>query len=138
MDIFIPIDTNKLNPYFLMVNSYLTNFVYKYVDNKRKIIKGDYPDFNTFNKNFNISDAIIEDLISFTETKGIERNQSVTNKFKKDFKLRIKAEIADQVYSQKDFYRILFSQDEMVLRAVKEIKRGADLDKPSAMNGGEN
>ena len=137
-DIFIPIDTNKLNPYFMIVSSYITNFVYKYVDNKRETIKDNYPDFTSFNKNFKISDELIERLIVLTESRGVERDENAIKKLANDFKLSIKAAIADQVYSQEDFYRILFSRDEMILRAVKEIKRGADLNQPSAMNENNN
>ncbi|MCH2023066.1 MAG: S41 family peptidase [Saprospiraceae bacterium] len=133
-DIFIPIDTNILNPYFLVMNSYVRNFVYRYLDQRRHSIKNEFPDFEKFNKNFNINPLIFKRFIAYLETKNITHNDQLLQNFEKLLKTQLKAYIADQIYSKVGMYKTLFKHDPMVLRAIKELKRGQTSVNPSAMN----
>ena len=133
-DIFIPIDTNLLNSYFLVMNSYIRGFVYRYLDKKRDAIKNQFPVFENFNDNFSITELLFKNFVAYTETKNIKHNHQLLQNFEKLLKIQLKAYIADQIYSEVGLYKTLFSHDPMVLRAIKELKRGQTSANPSAMN----
>lgn len=133
-DIFIPLDTLLLNLYFISVSRCVRNYVYKYIDNKRNPLKVKYKTLSIFDANFRVSESMFDGLMDYAKTLDIERNNELLASFKHILKTEIKAHIADQVFAKEGLYKILFSKDEMVLRAIREITRDGAKDNPSAMN----
>jgi carboxyl-terminal processing protease len=133
-DIFIPLDTSRINAYFQSINLLARDYIYKYLDNKRFSLVKQYPTFEDFEANFSISNQFLEQLVVYAESKKLKRDNDLLSKYKKDLKIEIKANIADQLYGEIAYYKTLFSVDEMVLRAIKEITRTNKDTQPSAMN----
>lgn len=130
-DIFIPLDSNLINPYFLAVSSYVRDYVYKYIDGKRLKFHSLYASYEAFDASFVVNDAMFEQLVTYTESKDIERDDQLLSQFKEQLKLQIKAYIANQLFSEEGLYKTLFEEDEMINRAIHEIDREGT---PSAMN----
>lgn len=137
-DIFIPLDTSRINAYFQSTSLLGRDFIYKYLDNKRTTLVEQYPTFEDFEANFSISDQFLNQLVTYAESKELKRDNNLLNKYKADLKIEIKANLADQLYGEVAYYKTLFSADEMVLRAISEINRTDKTAQPSAMNEKEN
>ncbi|BDS13593.1 S41 family peptidase [Aureispira anguillae] len=126
-DIFIPLDTTRLNSYFQTASLLSRDYIYKYLDNKRLKIKAEYPSFKDFKAKFKLSDATFEQLINYTVSKKLDRNNQLLQKYEDALKLEVKAHLADQIYGEAGYYQTLFSADEMVLRAIQEIDRDGSI-----------
>lgn len=133
-DIFIPLDTTLFDPYFLSINGYVRDYVYRYMDDKRQSFKKQYPSFESFDGSFRVTDEMFEQLMRYAISKGVERNETLLAKFKDELKQQIKTYIADQLFAAQGLYRSVYKKDEMILRAVSEIEKESSTN-PSAMNG---
>jgi len=123
-DIFIPMDTSSYNQYYnrLRRNNIVYNFVLDYVDDNRQYLKKEFPNFNTFNNNFEVTTQMIEEIVSQGETEGIARDEESLTFNMNTMKKEIKALTARDLFSQNEFYRIIFEDDDAVLKALEVIE----------------
>lgn len=136
-DIFIPLDTSRINAYFQAINLLGRDYIYKFLDHKRFALAKKYPTYEDFEANFSVSDLFLEQLVLYAESKDLKQDNGLFKKYKADLKMEIKANIADQLYGEVAYYKTRFSIDAMVQRAIKEINRTKEDVQPSAMNEGE-
>ena len=133
-DIFIPIDSNRLNTSFILVNRNLRRFIYKNIFYRKSEILQQHPDFESFYASYKITDRSIDELIDFTADAESVKIDTKIERFRSELKNKMKAQIADQLYSDEGMYRILFDQDAMIQKALEEISRGKNIEKPAALS----
>lgn len=130
-DIFVPVDTSLHYIYGnrLRRNNIVYNFAIGYIDKNRNEIKTKYPVYKDFESKFEISDDIVNEIAENGAKEGIEKNEESLMFIKKDLKKEVKAYIARELYSRDDFYKILYKDDETVLKALKVIGNQKDYNK---------
>ena len=123
-DIFVPMDTSSHNRYHnrLRRNNIIYNFVLDYVDSNRSNLQKQYPDFNQFEKNFSVTSEMIEKIIAQGEKEGIEREEASLSFTLKTMETEIKALIARDIFTRNEFYKIIFQDDEAMLKALEVIE----------------
>ncbi|WP_347841174.1 S41 family peptidase [uncultured Draconibacterium sp.] len=123
-DIFIPIDTSSHYAYVnkLRRKQVTYNFVLDYVDEHREELHKKYPDFESFNHKFEISDSNIEQVVAKGIEEGIERDDESLAFLQNDIKRELKALIARDVFSRNDMYKILYQEDDAILKALEVIE----------------
>ncbi|WP_297089574.1 S41 family peptidase [uncultured Draconibacterium sp.] len=123
-DIFIPIDTSSHYAYVnkLRRKQVTYNFVLDYVDEHREELHKKYPDFESFNHKFKISDSNIEQVVAKGIEEGIERDDESLAFLQNDIKRELKALIARDVFSRNDMYKILYQEDDAILKALEVIE----------------
>lgn len=111
-DIFVPIDTTSYisNFYFNSVNDYAFN----YVDNNRKKLEN--WTLKSFIKDFDTNETVFNKFLSKKESK-----QQLTPKIKEKIKKYLKASIANVLFGDEGFQRILHKKDKM-LQKVFELE----------------
>lgn len=127
-DIFVPMDTSIHYQYInkLRGKSIIYNFVIDYTDKNRQEIKNKYPEFEAFNRNFNISEDIINEIVENGEKEGIEKDKESLAFTKENMSREIKAFIARDLYTRNDFYRVYYNDDEVIKVALKVIENQKD------------
>lgn len=120
-DIFVPLDTSSNYAYAnrLRRNNIIYNYTLDFTDKNRTIIKNKYPKFEQFEKNFEVSEESISEIVAAGEKEKIEKDEASLNFTKKDIKNEIKALIARDLYSRNDFYKVYYKNDEAILEALK-------------------
>ncbi len=123
-DIFVPLDTSHYYAYAnrLRRNNIILDYSLGYIDNHRKELKAKYPDFDTFNSRFQVSDETINDIVASGEKAGIEKDDESLNFTKANIKKEIKAIIARDLFSRNDFYKIYLEDDESIKEALKILE----------------
>ncbi len=123
-DIFIPLDTSHYYSYVnrLRRNNTILDYALGYLDSHRSELKSKYPKFEKFNKQFVVSDRIIDEIAAAGEKGGIEKDEESLNFLMNDIKKEIKAIIARDLFSRNDFYKIYYQDDKAILEAMKVIK----------------
>lgn len=108
-DIFTPIDTSMNSDYLsaLLRGGIFNNFCLNYVDNNRKTLKKQYPDFQKFKKNFNADKKLTDEFIAYAEKEGIKYAESDFNVSRTIIELRLKAGIAQNLWDYPMFYEII-------------------------------
>ncbi len=122
-DIFMPIDTS--------FNSKLyTNLVRKGVFNKytvdyamanRENLKKQYPEFSHFNKDFQITDAMMEEVKAVAEKEKVTWNDEEYQRSEKYIKLQIKALIARNVWEMQQYYEVTLTEDPTIKKAMEVV-----------------
>ena len=122
-DIFMPIDTS--------FNSKLyTNLVRKGVFNKytvdysmahRDQLKQQYPEFSQFNKEFQITEAMMEEVKAVAEKEKVTWNEEEYQRSEKYIKLQLKALIARNVWEMQQYYEVTLTEDPVIDKALEVI-----------------
>ena len=122
-DIFMPADTSystKLLTDLIrktVFNSYCIDFV---LQNREELNKK-YPDFEKFNKNFNVDKAMLDDFKKLASEKDVKWDDEQFDRSEMWIKLRIKAMIAQDLWNVDKFYRVVMAEDKMVEKAVEVL-----------------
>ncbi len=90
-DLFIPIDTQRVSDYYvdLMRKGVINKYVMEKIDGDRKKLTKEYPDFKTFQNNFQPE---MSEFYAFAEKEGVKRRI-----FKQDKASRLVKEMLDQM-----------------------------------------
>jgi carboxyl-terminal processing protease len=123
-DIFIPMDTSSHYRYYnrLRRTNVVYNFILDYVDQHRTELKNQYSEFETFKNNFEVGQEMIDSIISEGEQEGVEKDEESLTFTLPTMKKEIKALIARDIFSLNDYFKILFQDDEAVLKALEVIE----------------
>lgn len=122
-DVFVPLDSIDHNPYFLRASNYIPQFVYLYMDKNRQRLK-EIGNLKKFIATYQVSDQLLEEFLLFSEEKGVERLANELKIVKSRLKLNLKAYVAQQLYRELGFYRVLQTEDITIQKAVEELHRG--------------
>lgn len=125
-DYFVPLDTSEITDYFRDVigGGHLNSFSLTYVDDNRKNIEKDYPDFKTYKEKFVVDQKLMDALFIHIakedpELKFNEEQFAISASL---LKLRIKALIAQDLWSYEEFFEIYNESNEILQRALKIIE----------------
>jgi carboxyl-terminal processing protease len=123
-DIFIPLDTTETSEYFslLVRKGILYTYNLDYLDSHRNNLLKQYPTFEDFNKNFELSDEMLEEIIASATEKGIERNDEQIEHSKKLIKINFKALMATNIWTSTEFYRVINSNDNAFNKAIEVMQ----------------
>ncbi len=123
-DIFIPMDTSVHYKYInrLRRKAIINNFVLDYVDKNRDDIKGKYPEFKEYEKDFKVTSEMIDEVVARGEKEDIEKDEESLAFAEKSMKKEIKAIIARDIYSRNDFFKIYYKDDEAILKALEVLE----------------
>lgn len=107
-DIFVPLDTNGTSAYFskLIRKGVFNQFSLFYVNKNRDNLEKKYSNFEKYKTSFNTKNAL-QELIEFAKDEGINFNEKQYNESKKTIEVRLKANIAQDLYDYKKFYEII-------------------------------
>jgi carboxyl-terminal processing protease len=123
-DIFVPMDTSSNYRYYnqLRRNQVVYNFVLDYVDKHRAELKKDYPQFEQFSNNFEVTASMIDTIVAKGEAEEIEKDEDSLAFTIDDMKREVKALIARDLFSRNDFFKVLYKDDDAIKKALEVIK----------------
>lgn len=124
-DIFVPLDTSHHYSYLnrLRRKNITYNYVLDFIDANRETVQQEYPNFETFNKNFEITEDVINEIVERGEKEGIEKDVASLLFVKESLKRELKAYIARDLFSQNDMYKILNGDDEVIIKALDVLSK---------------
>ncbi len=122
-DIFIPMDTSSHFRYYnrLRRNQVVYNYVLDYVDKNRQKLKKRFPEFDKFNNKFEVTEEMVNEIVVNGEKEGIEKNEESLKFTQDNLKREVKALVARDIFSQNDFYKIFYEDDDAISKALEVI-----------------
>ena len=126
-DLFVPIDTNINYRYsnFLSAKNVVGDFVTSYVDKNRSNLLKKYKTFEDFNKNYEVSSSMIEELIAKGKKAGINAERKFIDPVIPTIKLTIKAIVARTLWGTDKFFIVNNRDNDVLKAAVKAFKDGS-------------
>jgi carboxyl-terminal processing protease len=122
-DIFIPMDTSMYYRYFnnLVRKNVLFPFVVGYIDRNRDQLKAKYKSVADFKDNFQVSDAMVDELIKAGEKEGIKKDEESLKVSESIIVRQIRALIARDLYDTGAYYLIMLEDDKEVEKAIEVL-----------------
>lgn len=120
-DIFVPVDSAGFSYYVseLRFSNAFTTFAFDYVQNKRNKWKSSLD----FNRSFDINSSILNQFAAFAESEYKIRKQPASMEYSKDIISKfIKSSIAQQLWIEEGYYRVVNATDNEVQAAMKALK----------------
>lgn len=121
-DHFIPRDTSYSTPYYNKVvnHAYTYQFAYAYTDKNRESLN----QFSTWQEMSKYLDqqSLLQEFVSFAETKGVKPNWKDINKSEKALLRLIKSYITRNILDDEGFYPIFLQDDPMIEDAIKTLQ----------------
>ena len=129
-DYFVPVDTTLYTQYHrdLSNKGILLKVHYQLIDTHRKEWEETYPDYQTFNKEFDLSDEMMQQLIDEGKKAGVEYDEKQFHKSVPLMKLQLKALIARDLWDMNEYYQTINVMDESVKKAI-ELLEETDFEK---------
>jgi carboxyl-terminal processing protease len=123
-DVFVPLDTSDNSEYVndLFRAGLINQYAYDFVDRNRNSLK-QYKDFAAYHDQFQISDQLFGEFISYAEKQGVKKNETGIKRSGKQIRLQLKAFIARQVFGNSGFFPTLNEADNTFLKAVEIINQ---------------
>ena len=124
-DYFVPLDTTSITPYYreLLSKGIFNQFILNYEDRNRKELTSKYKDFSEFNAEFNVSDDLMQQLITYAEKEGLKFNKDEFEISKEMINLLIKSYFARDFWSTSDFFRVYNQKNPIFLMALEIMKK---------------
>lgn len=126
-DYFVPLDTSMSSGYVnrLFSSESWREYILDYLDvNKKKFEK---MPFEEFNKGFEISDAMLKDLVKTGEKYKVKFIEKDFNKSKNYLKILLKAHMARNIYDDDAFYKVVNEVNEIYQQAIKLLDNASTL-----------
>jgi carboxyl-terminal processing protease len=122
-DVFVPIDTAHYTDYHRRIaNLTLVNrAVINYLDVKRTELSKMYTNFEHFNKNFNVPDELLQQLIDLATGEKVEFNEEQYTKAKPLISLQLKALIARDFFGTSEYFQIINDDNASLMEAIRII-----------------
>lgn len=124
-DIFVPVDTTGTSDYFsqLIRKGIMNRFALEYVNDNRKKINKDYPTFEEFKKSYDLEKPL-EKLFKYAEKEELEYDEEGFKKAEEAIRVRLKAQIAQNIWDFSRLYEIINELNPIYNKAVEILHDG--------------
>ncbi len=122
-DIFVPIDTTKYTDYHrkLVATGLVNRESMNYLDKNRDVLTSKYRKFEDYKRSFEVTDAMMRELIDMATAEKIEFNEEEYNRSKPLIQLQIKALIARDLYEMAEYFQIMNDVNDSYQEALRII-----------------
>lgn len=130
-DKFVPVDTTDNSDYYRKIvgSGNLHKYCLQYVDKNRNELKKKYSTDDAFAQKFEVTDAMLNELIAMCEKDSVKYNDAQFNRSRNLLKTVLKAYIASDLYGSKSFYKVYNPHDENYKAALNLITNKEEYDR---------
>ena len=123
-DYFVPIDTTYYTDYYLALRDKgaIVQQNLKLIDAHRSEWKEKYKTFDRFNKRFEVTDEMLDDLIELGKTLGVEYKEEEYKTALPLIKTQLKALIARDLWDMNEYFQVINSINETVQKGLELIE----------------
>ena len=124
-DYFVPIDTTLYSDYHrdLVAKGVVIKTTLNYIEKNRKALTKSYRKFDDFNRKFEVSNELLDELRKEGEKSGVAFNKTEYNTSLPRIKTQLKALIARDIWEMSEYYQVMNQTDDVVQQALKIIEK---------------
>jgi len=120
-DIFVPLDTTRFTTFHrtIVAKGVVNKVCVQYIDKNRAELKKKYPSFDKFKKEYEVDDAILNQLVSEAKKEKIKVDEAQYATSKPLIKLQLKALVARDLWEMNEYYQIMDADNESLQKAIE-------------------
>ena len=124
-DYFVPIDTTLYSDYHrdLVAKGVVIKTTLNCIEKNRKALTKSYRKFDDFNRKFEVSNELLDELRKEGEKSGVAFNETEYNTSLPHIKTQLKALIARDIWEMSEYYQVMNQTDNVVQQALKIIEK---------------
>ena len=131
-DVFVPLDTTEISDLYRTIarSGHFNSFTLTYLQQNRKKMEKEYPDFQTFKNNFQITKSLEMEFFNFIskENKEFKMDEEQFQQSKRIIYSRLKANFAQDLWGTSEFYQV-YNENNEILQKALAILKGNEYDK---------
>lgn len=122
-DIFVPLDTSYSSKYLgdLQRKSILFEFALSHTDRNRASLNASYPNINIFKKDFQVTEEMLTDLISFADKKGVAYDSTGFRTSKPWIISQLRALIARDMWDMEAYFQVINERNDFYVTALRSL-----------------
>jgi len=122
-DIFVPWDSTQFTDYYsnLVRKGVFNRYTLDYVNDNRKKLNKEYPEFNKFKQSFDVDDMMMKNFLELAGTEGVEFNETQYTSSEMFIRYQIKALIARNLWGMNQYYEVIAEIDDTLHKALEII-----------------
>ena len=126
-DCFVPIDTTQMTKLHreLILKGLLFQTGIKYVEANREKLKKQYADFEVFKREFEANEEMLSLLCALCKEQGVKENKEELNVSLPKIEVQLKALVARDLWGLNEYFQIINSLNDSVLKAVDLLQNGS-------------
>ena len=119
-DVFIPLDTSHINPYYLALRPKVALFIARYMERNGK---GEFPtDAGAFVRDYSVPEAMLQAFVAFGEGEGVKLNPEQFKRSRQALQEAIKVRLAKVLFGETGFYQAQNYDDPAVEKALQLLQ----------------
>ena len=132
-DLFVPVDTTGYSDYYrdLVAKGILNRYGITYVDDHRKELKAQYPTEESFIRDFEVTDAMMSEIVKLGEADSVKFNQEGYDRSLPVMKTVLKGMVGRDLFDVATYYKVvnpvLNPPFREAIQLINDSKRYADL-----------
>jgi carboxyl-terminal processing protease len=126
-DVFVPLDSSKIDPYFTHIQPFIRTFIYKYYqknkpnpDSGNQILAFDNP--KDFVEKFEIPDQVYQNFLLSIDDERLKIQSKTVANLEPLTKLYLKARLAKHLFDDNGLYSVLNAEDDVVKKALQILE----------------
>lgn len=122
-DVFVPLDTTIVSPYLrkLAAKGIIISTNLRYVDNNRKQLKKQYPDFQSFLNGYEVPRTLINEIVAEGKKQKIEpKDEAEMKRTLPYMRTQLKALVARDLWNMSEYFQIINSLNPVLQKALKQ------------------
>ena len=123
-DIFVPLDTTRYTDFHrkIVARGIVNKVCVQYIDKNRAELKKKYTTFDKFKKEYEVSDAFLNQLTAAAEKENIKVDSAQFAISKLLIKLQLKALVARDLWEMNEYYQIMDADNESLQKAIEILQ----------------
>lgn len=127
-DYFVPIDTTYYTDYYLSLRDKgaVIQQNLKLIDAHRTEWKEKYKTFERFNKRFDVTDEMLDELVALGKSLGAEYNEEQYKTALPLIKVQMKALIARDLWDMSEYFQVINTMNDSMTKALELLEKPGD------------
>ncbi len=125
-DYFVPLDTARYTRMYREISArgMVVQANLRYLDNNRKRLRKQWPDFALFHQSYVTPDKVLEKVLEDAKDKGIKyKDDKEREQTKQQLALTMKALAARDLWDMSEYFAIIYEHDPVVLKAIEMLQQ---------------
>ena len=121
-DYFVPLDTTRYTKFHreLSAKSVIIQQKLRYIDQNRKKLKQQFPDFNAFKAGYQVPQSFVDMIFKEGEKQNIKpKDEDERQKTLPYLKLQLKALVARDLWDMSEYFSIINEDSETIKKALE-------------------
>lgn len=120
-DIFIPMDTTSSSKYYtdLWRKGVFNDYTMDYLEKNRKDLEKQYPNLDTFRKDFMMNEKLMREFIDYAGEKGVAEDSTGIERSGKEIKYIVKGLLARNLFDVSAYFEIISPVDNELQKAIE-------------------